>query len=166
MSHKFALIGGDNIRTSISEYRRLWRSAALLLLNLTLLRSDTPTQHQSDQRHRSNFVPTPGQNDDTNRVFLEIHTRKWSPTRTNTAGDTFCQKFCNHVGESLRDSQQSASRRDAATCVISMPPASFVTALSILHPLPFPELRATQNEGETAGSGAYRAAYFLSGMLR
>ena len=31
-------------------------------------RSDTPMQHQSDPRHRSNLIPTGRQNDDTNPV--------------------------------------------------------------------------------------------------
>ena len=31
-------------------------------------------QHQSDPRHRSNFIPTRGQNDDTNRVNLAART--------------------------------------------------------------------------------------------
>ena len=39
-----------------------------------LRRSDTPVQHQSDPRHRSNLIPTPGQNDDTNRVELAART--------------------------------------------------------------------------------------------
>ena len=36
--------------------------------------SDTLTQHQSDQRHRSNLIPMRGQNDDTNRVDLAART--------------------------------------------------------------------------------------------
>jgi hypothetical protein len=41
-----------------------------------LRRSDTLMQHQSDPRHRSNFIPTPGQDDDTNRADLAERTAR------------------------------------------------------------------------------------------
>lgn len=51
-----------------------------------LLRSDTLTQHQSDPRRRSNLVPTPCRNDDTNRVDLAARTASVDLTGASNGG--------------------------------------------------------------------------------
>ena len=69
----------------------------------SLLRSDTLMQHQFDPRHRSNFIPTPGQNDDTNRVDLAARTASVDVTGAVSTWEETCfgRSRRNRIGHSV-----------------------------------------------------------------